>query len=100
MGTHSYVGVEHPDGTVEYVEYYLDGYFSEMVPFLKKYQTREAVLKLIEERNATEHNKAVARSTYALLDQRGIEYVYVFANDEKWICHKNHPYFYMDELKY
>lgn len=98
MGTHCYVGLENNDRTVEYIEFSFDGYFSSMVPFLKQYKTREEVKKMIDEREEENHTE---RSIYALLSpEHRINYIYIFAKEGNWICHKTLPYFDMDELKY
>lgn len=97
MGTRCYVGLENSDGKVEYIEFFFDGYFSSMVPFLKNYKTREEVKKMIDEEEKEKHTE---RSIYALSLHYRVSYIYIFAKEGNWICHKTLPYFDMDELKY
>jgi hypothetical protein len=95
MGTRCYVGLEKSNRTVEYIEIDFDGYFSNMVPFLKN-KTQEEVKKMIDE-----GEKKYERSIYALLSpEHRINYIYIFTKENNWICHQSTPYIDMNELKY
>ena len=104
MGTHCYIALEDTtDGTVRYMYNHYDGYFSHIIPLLRKYyMERNNVEKLIEYgstsslplphecltqnkdnqpvmvRNRYEFD-AIARSSY-------IEYYYLFTKENKWEC--------------
>lgn len=49
MGTHCFIAIQDPDGTIRYIFCHFDGYLRHMIPILKKeYRTRECVNQLIE----------------------------------------------------
>ena len=118
MGTSCYIGIEEQDGTVEYIYVHFDGYFSNIVPILQDYTTREDVKRMIAhgsdasillsevQKNEPytvlpENRPERIRSMYALLEVKPrVSYVYVFTRDDEWVCDTTLPFFSMNELKY
>jgi hypothetical protein len=117
MGTHCHIGIEQQDRTIKYIEIYLDGYFSSIVPILREYVNREDIEKLINHGNtdtlttlqqlrqlinsSESERPRVVRGLWGLVrESHSVGYIYVFTLDNKWLCHKVLEYFEMDELKY
>ncbi len=108
MGTHYYIGVEDKnDGTVRYIYIHYDGYFSHVIPILRKhYMERKNVEGLIncgnstnlrlpdewissvsnDDNDETEPNTVDDRYTFEIEARLNIEYFYLFNKDDKWEC--------------
>lgn len=120
MGTHCYIALEDKDDkTVRYVYIHYDGYFSNIVPLLKKYYTvRKDVERLInsgvqsslllpnelyvcedEELKPTTVKHRYIFESEAQRPELHIEYFYLFNKDDHWECQCT-SMFSIDELKY
>ena len=101
MGTHCYIGVENKnDKTVCYVYIQYDGYFSHIIPLLRKhYMDRANVegliacgdmqsLRLPNEWIVSENEPSTFGDSYIfeMEARRNIEYFYLFNKDDKWEC--------------
>lgn len=115
MGTHCYIGIEDKDdGSVRYVYVHYDGYFSHIVPILRKhYMERKNVEELIECGDMTslllphqctkgETQNEVLKHRYEFEIQARkvmMHYFYLFTKEEKWEC-QSAEMFTMDQLKF
>lgn len=115
MGTHCYIGIEDKnDGTVRYVYIHYDGYFSYIVPMLRKYyMERKNVESLIDCGNTQSlflpNQWIVAESEGCLpltvsdryvfeREAMIVHYFYLFNREDEWEC-KSTEMFRMSELK-
>ena len=104
MGTHCYIAIEDPDGSVRYIFCHYDGYLRHIVPILKKdYTTRESVDALIRAGGIVSlqfkdtpmeyHYSAIgfASDRWEFENEwrchdRTISYLYIFTQDDVWQC--------------
>jgi hypothetical protein len=99
MGTHCYIGIEDKnDGTVCCVYIHYDGYFSYIIPLLRKnYMERSNVegliacgdmqsLRLPNEWIVCENEPTTFgdRYIFEMEARQNIEYFYLFNKDDKW----------------
>lgn len=116
MGTHCYIGIEDKnDKTVCYVYVHYDGYFSSIVPILRKhYLDRKKVESLIKCGDMSSillpdewfvnkdkellPKKVENRYVFESISRKHIEYFYLFNKDDKWECQSTNM-FDMNELK-
>ena len=106
MGTQCYIAIELPDGSIQYIVCYYDGYIRHMVKQLRIY-TRETLLNLIqggdivslakpgEESDRMEDARSYTEPGYSLFvkawAESGCEYCYMLTDQDKWICHTRSP---------
>jgi hypothetical protein len=104
MGTHCYIAIEDPDGSVRYIFCHYDGYLRHMVPILKKkYTTRERVDALIRAGGivSLQFNDESMEQHYSPMEfvsnrwefemewrqyDLTIPYLYMFTRDDVWVC--------------
>ena len=103
MGTHCYIAIEDPDGSVRYIFCHFDGYLRHMVPILKKdYTTRESVDALIraggivslqfKDTPMEQHSSPMefASNRWEFENEwhhdHTIPYLYIFTQEDGWQC--------------
>lgn len=106
MGTHCYIAIEDPDGSVRYIYCHYDGYLRYIVPILKKdYTTRESVDALIraggivslcsKDKPMKRHDSPmyIAADRWEFESEwrrdRTIYYLYIFTDQYGWQCCSN-----------